>query len=276
MNSENFIITKEYKKFEEFCEACRRYKYIGLCYGQPGVGKTLSAIHYSKWDEIKEIKYDNIFAPIEVQNCKTVFYTAPVVGTALQIGKGIMESAFMLADNVAAAQYTDMRQSGIKTDELYETLRHKEIKEIFRKESLIIIDESDRLKLQSLEYIRSMYDKYNFGLVLIGMPNLEKKLSRYAQLYSRIGFVHEYKTLSQKELVFIMERQLKKVGFEHNPDSFIDQEALSAVAQLSRGNFRLLDRLLQQILRIMQINQTKVITKEIVLGARECLVIGNQ
>jgi hypothetical protein len=57
-----------------------------------------------------------------------------------------------------------------------------------------------------------------------------------------------------------MERQLKKVGFEHNPDSFIDQEALSAVAQLSRGNFRLLDRLLQQILRIMQINQTKVIT----------------
>ena len=35
MNSENFIITKEYKKFEEFCEACRRYKYIGLCYVQP-------------------------------------------------------------------------------------------------------------------------------------------------------------------------------------------------------------------------------------------------
>ena len=93
MNSENFIITKEYKKFEEFCEACRRYKYIGLGYVQPGVGKTLSAMHYSKWDELQEIKYDNIFAPIEVQNCKTVFYTAPVVGTALQIGKGIIGDA---------------------------------------------------------------------------------------------------------------------------------------------------------------------------------------
>ena len=105
-----------------------------------------------------------------------------------------------------------------------------------------------------------------------------KKNSYGFLLYNQVrcGFVHEYKTLSQNELVFIMERQLKKVGFEHNPDSFIDQEALSAVAQLSRGNFRLLDRLLQQILRIMQINQTKVITKEIVLGARECLVIGNQ
>ncbi|MBA6033567.1 hypothetical protein H2625_13935, partial [Staphylococcus aureus] len=41
--NQNFIETKEYKRFAEFCDACIKYQYIGICYGQPGVGKTLSS-----------------------------------------------------------------------------------------------------------------------------------------------------------------------------------------------------------------------------------------
>ena len=51
---QNFIETKEYKRFAEFCDACIKYQYIGICYGQPGVGKTLSSRYYTNWNTIEK------------------------------------------------------------------------------------------------------------------------------------------------------------------------------------------------------------------------------
>ena len=40
---------------------------------------------------------------------------------------------------------------------------------------LLIVDEIDRLKLQSLEQIRDLFDQHNFAVVLIVIPCIEKK-----------------------------------------------------------------------------------------------------
>ena len=142
-------------------------------------------------------------------------------------------------------------------------------------DALIIIDEADRLQLKSLEQVRAIYDEKNWGVVLIGMPGIEKRLARYPQLYSRVGFAHQFRSIGKDEMFFILEHHWSKLGLELDRKNFSDTEAVAAVARITNGNFRLIHRLFSQIKRIMKVNELTAISKEVVEAARDCLVIGN-
>ncbi len=139
---------------------------------------------------------------------------------------------------------------------------------------LVIIDESERLSANCLELMRDRYDRTNVAFILIGMPGIEKQFSHYPQLYSWLGFAHEYRTLGHDELQFVLTRQWKKLGKTLDLDDFTDAQAFAAVERITRGNFRLLERLFPQIERVLKINDLDVITNDVIEAARSTLVIG--
>ena len=263
-SADNFMETKEYRRFAEFCNACRRYRYIGLCYGAPGVGKTESARHYARWDLLEPLLhqyYAKESRPKEVINCRTLFYTPPVVHTPKMIDRELDGLSMHLRYLLADTKQVNLMES-------------EDIDEADMVTSLIIVDEADRLKMTGLEHMRDRYDRERFGLVLVGMPGIEKRLSRYPQLYSRVGFVHQFRPLSKDEVHFILENKWDHLGIKLQPNDFTDTEAIATVLRITGGNFRLLHRLGTQIERILRINDQHLVTKEVVEAAREQLVIG--
>lgn len=263
--SNDFLVTKEYRRFVEFCDACRRYRYIGVCHGHPGVGKTLSARHYTKWDVLtdlynKQFKVD-IVPDYDAADARSIFYTVPALASPGRIDKDIYRIRVNFSYAVEWARAVrDEEEPDYNND-------HDPLE-------LIIVDEADRIKMAGLEQLRDNYDNGNLGLILIGMPGLEKPLARYPQLYSRVGFVHEYRALSTEEMRFIMEYKWADFVLSFQPNDFTDAEALTTIARITGGNFRLIQRLFTQIQRILEINNLHTITKEVVETARQSLIIG--
>jgi DNA transposition AAA+ family ATPase len=272
-SSAEFIITKQHKRFVEFCDACRRYRYVGLGYGPPGVGKTLSARQYAQWDQIEPLLDWRL--PVETALPRdssagyTALYTPTVANTPNQIAREVDYLRLRLSrlvENTIHSQSEGIEQS--EESEPYTPWHPSDRTE------LIVVDEADRLKTTGLEQMRDIYDRGKLGLILIGMPGIEKRLARYPQLYSRVGFVHQFRPLSADEVRFILEQKWDKLGLKLRPDDFTDAEAVSAIIRITAGNFRLIHRLLAQIERVLEINELHVVTKEVVETARENLVIG--
>ncbi|MEU8359766.1 AAA family ATPase [Nonomuraea sp. NPDC048882] len=135
---------------------------------------------------------------------------------------------------------------------------------------LLIVDEADRLRVAPLEQLRDHHDRTGIGLILIGMPGIEIRLSRY----SRVGFIHRYKPMSANEQAFVLGRSWPHLRLDDIND-YATIEAVTAITRITSGNFRLTVRLIGQIERIMKINDMFVVTKEIVDAARQNLVIGS-
>jgi DNA transposition AAA+ family ATPase len=315
MNSgpSDFVVTTEHQCFAEFCDACRRYRYIGLCYGAPGVGKTLSARHYANWETIAATppaREASAVALTALLESDSVFNTPGVVNTPAQVAHDIehLRSALRairvearerkhrvhlekVLNQEKAAEAERQRRIFVELDWFadpppaalkkpaspYVRLAkkyHHEILQIADPTTLVIIDEADRLKMTALEQVRDIFDKGGIGVVFIGMRGIEKRLSRYPQLYSRVGFVHAFRPLSAAQVRELLHQKWLPSGLVLPGEGVMDEEALAAIIRVTGGNFRLLHRLLTQIARLLEINARQTVTNEVVEAARESLVIG--
>lgn len=262
----DFVITKQHRRFAEFADACRRERYIGVCYGPPGVGKTLSARQYTHWDQIGDwltrswLEPDGS-GPDVLATSRSVLWTPTVTVTPRQLDQQVP----MLCRRFSTIVEHHRDPHGGRPPQFASGMWNVE---------LLIVDEADRLKPAGLEQLRDYFDRHPISLILIGMPGLEKRLARYPQLYSRVGFAHRYEPLSADELRFVLTHHWQRLGLTLSANDFTDSEAVAAVARITNGNFRLVHRLFAQITRILDINQLTTVTSEVVQAARDALVIG--
>jgi len=157
----------------------------------------------------------------------------------------------------------------------FETYQHYQAKEraVSDPTTLILVDEAHRLHMNSLEQMRSIFDEGTAGLVLIGMPGIEKRIARFPQFYSRIGFVHEFRPLGANEVQELLAQRWVPAGVKL-PDEQLAPEVVASLIRMTGGNFRLLTRLLTQIERVLGVNDLHEVSVEVVEAARDSLVIG--
>lgn len=95
----SFIVTKEHRRFTEFANVVRKEHTIGICFGDAGVGKTVSARRYESWDLFEP--HLSAYGPIGVDakkaaaadKARTVFYTPDVICRPRALADDIHHSA---------------------------------------------------------------------------------------------------------------------------------------------------------------------------------------
>ncbi len=264
-----FIVTREHRRFIEFVTVVRKHRYIGLCYGSAGVGKTLSARRYARWDLAEQLLREwgprapsdaKVYAALS--RSRAVFFTPSVGGSLNELRTELR----LLTNRVEIC--IDQHINRDKDQRIVsQSISENPVE-------LIIIDEAERLSTAALEHLRDTFDRTEIGLILVGMPGIEKRMARYPQLYSRVGFAHHYRPLQGDELVFVLTRHWQKLGLPLDNADFSDTQAIAAITRITSGNFRLLHRLFVQIERILRINELSVITEDVVEAARSTMVIG--
>ncbi|WP_455903647.1 AAA family ATPase [Microbacterium sp.] len=264
-----FIVTKEHRRFTEFANAVRKEQTIGICHGDAGVGKTQSARRYANWDSLAP--YIDKWGPRSdadagfyalANRSRTVFYTPEVLPRPKDLVREIGHWQSMV--NICVEEH--QRAIGKITGPRSPSRTFVE---------LLIIDEAERLTPMALELLRDQHDRTHLAIILIGMPGIDQRFRHYPQLYSRLGFSHHYRPLGRDELLFVLERHWTRIGRTLDPEDFTDAQAIAAVERITRGNFRLLERLFPQIARVLKINQLETITDDVVEAAASILVIGD-
>ncbi|KTR93807.1 ATP-binding protein [Microbacterium testaceum] len=267
-----FIVTKEHRRFTEFANAVRKEQTIGICHGDAGVGKTNSARRYANWDTLEP--YINEWGPRGDHDAKhyalanrsrTVFYTPEVLCRP----KDLMHDIRHWQAKVGICADEHLRS--LTPDATTDVTRRNDVTHLVE---LLIVDEAERLTATALELLRDHHDRTHLAMILIGMPGIDQRFRHYPQLYSRLGFSHHYRTLGRDELLFVLDRHWKRLGKTLDPDDFTDAQAIAAIERITRGNFRLLERLFPQISRVLKINQLDTITDDVIEAAASILVIG--
>ncbi len=235
-----FILTEQYLQLREICEYARRFRVLGLIYGEAGAGKTKAAQRYVREQPL-----------ITANGQSSVLY--------FQLAQSDKTDRAFLNALVAAI-------TGLPQKNLTAAVAMAEAQRLLQKYRYvaIIVDEVGFLQESGLEAIRTLHDQTTLPIILITMPNLVDKLERYPQFYSRISQFLCFESLTKADIRHkVLPNVALRSHISFDPQQEDASEIVAALYKAAggtkgqRASFRDVVHILQQANELLQIESER-------------------
>ena len=187
-----FIKTRNVRNFIGLVEALKskpqNIPKMGLIYGEPGLGKSQTALWLA-------CKYDGIY--IRASNLMTSrWLVEEIVREMDELPR------YLTSDNFNVV-----------------------ISKLIQKPKIIFVDEIDYLmnNYKSVETLRDIHDKTDCPIIFVGMGLALRKLERYKHLYDRFSEIVKFETFEIEDLSQIFS-QLSEITFTPNSIEYIHKK----------------------------------------------------
>ena len=217
------------------CSSCQEYLALGVVIGRSGYGKTYTLKQYAKLPKVCYIECDDTMG-----------------------GRDLIEA---VERTIGIAQTYGSIWSRVNI-----------IRAFFNKNPghLLIVDEADKLldrySQKKMEILRGIKDQCNVGMVVAGEPRLEPLLKKYLPRFAnRVDFFYSLNGLARDEVDAYLQEYIV------DPDALAELQRRATNA--NTGCFRLLDRTLRNIIRIMREERMTKITIDVIRRASDMMLL---
>lgn len=218
------------------CKACQENMALGIIVAKSGYGKTHSLKQYAKMPRVAYIECDDTMA------CRDL---VEAIENQIGMPKGAGGTIWSRVNRI---------RDFFNANEGY----------------LLLIDEADKLinkyTQKKMEIIRGIFDQSDVGIVIAGEPKLEAEIKgNLARFANRMDFYYKLKGLSEQEVRDYLE------GYDIEDAAMM--EFISRAQNAQTGCFRLLDRTLSNVLRILKDSGQTKVTMKIVSQASNMMML---
>lgn len=227
--------SRDMKKVIGVCSAAQEDIGLGIVVAKSGFGKTYALKYYAKMPRVAYVECDDTMSSRDlVEAIERALGIPSSYGTIWKRVNGIREFC-----NV-------------------------------NKGYLIIIDEADKLiskyTQKKMEILRGIFDQADVGLVIAGEPRLEAQIKTYLNRFAnRVDFYASLKGLSGAEVESYLE------GYDIDREALEELKARACNSQT--GCFRLFDRTLNNIIRILNADGETTITLKVIAQASDMMML---
>lgn len=230
-----YFESADYVQTIGICKACQESRGLGIVVAKSGYGKTHALRHYAKMPRVVYIEGN------ETMNCKDIIRRIE--------GRIGMPKSYGSID-----------------ERMEKVIDFFNINEGY----LIIMDEADKLinkyTQKKIELLRNITDGADVGLVIAGEPMLETLMKGYDERFTnRMDFYYKLRGLSKQEVGDYLE------GYQIDDAAMAEFVARATNAQT--GCFRLLDRTLNNVLRILKETGKDRVTMKVMKQASSMMLL---